>query len=702
MKRFKKIALGSFAFLFVVLCAVSSRVVADEGTCVIQKDRWNLTLQKGDAGVRIVGGQFGDVRILPGSLFSLTVVDASGKVSGIASDAGWRDVELERDGERLTIRVANPNGIEKLAVVATGTFDETGISWRVEIVNESSEYSVTEATYPFPAVAGAPLNLFVPDRCGRAIMNAGEVGFTSYYSYPGHVASMQYFAYWGEKSGLYLGVHDPDACMKNFNATVEKGEGRIRAAFPGVNIGAPGNSFALGGETRWQVFDGDWFDATAIYKDFVVNHAKWLPEKGRPDTASQFKEIAYWICDYIPNSEKQRDARPMTLATVSEKFGKDYWIDAAIELKKQLDAPVGYQVYNWHEIPFNINYPHFLPARKEFLEGLPKLKDAGIYVFPYINAVSWEMDDADEGFDENFANVGSRGAAIKPDGTPYFFPYPQIKATGEQTRLAPMCPGFARWREIVEEVARGLEKTTAIDGIYFDQIAAVAPLPCRSRDHGHLPGGGSYWSDGYCQTMAKINADKPKNAFYYSESNAEAYASAFDGFLTWIWNRGDQVPAFPAIYSGYVQMLGRYTDGATRDDDVYFRFHLAESLTYGQQLGWLNACVVYNDARMAFLKKVVAARREWTRLFNEGTLTRPPVVETALEPTTSSGITMRPIIAGAWKDADDSKVVLFVVNISDQEADATLRLFPEEYGVECPETLELRLAPQDVRVIVYP
>ena len=103
MKRFKKIALGSFAFLFVVLCAVSSRVVADEGTCVIQKDRWNLTLQKGDAGVRIVGGRFGDVRILPGSLFSLTVVDASGNVSGVASDAGWRDVELERDGERLTM-----------------------------------------------------------------------------------------------------------------------------------------------------------------------------------------------------------------------------------------------------------------------------------------------------------------------------------------------------------------------------------------------------------------------------------------------------------------------------------------------------------------------------------------------------------------------------------------------------------------------
>ncbi len=699
-KRSKSI-IATLVFLSIVLCASTVCVSAKEETCVFHQDRWSLTILKTDDGARFQKGQFGNIDVVEGEIFSLRFVDSNGKTVALSSESGWGEVEFNLDGDRVKMRFSNPLNYEKISVVVECASDATGITWNVAVVNDNPDCSVVEATYPFPAVAGAKLNLFVPDRSGRAILDAGKNGYRAFYSYPDHVASMQYFAYWGEKNGLYLGVHDPDACMKTFDVAVERGEGRIRAAFPAINIGATRNSFTLAGETRWQTFDGDWFDATAIYKEFVVNRAKWLPEKGRPDTAPQFKEIAYWICDYIPNSEKQRDARPMTLATVSEKFGKDYWIDAAIELKKQLDAPVGYQVYNWHEIPFNINYPHFLPARKEFLEGLPKLKDAGIYVFPYINAVSWEMDDADEGFDENFANVGSRGAAIKPDGTPYFFPYPQIKATGEQTRLAPMCPGFARWREIVEEVARGLEKTTAIDGIYFDQIAAVAPLPCRSHDHGHLPGGGSYWSDGYCQTMAKINADKPKNAFYYSESNAEAYASAFDGFLTWIWNRGDQVPAFPAIYSGYVQMLGRYTDGATRDDDVYFRFHLAESLTYGQQLGWLNACVVYNDARMAFLKKVVAARRELTGFFNEGTLMRPPVVETELEPTTSSGITMRPIVAGAWKSGDDSQAVVIVVNISEKEADASIRLFPEEYGVECPERFEARLAPFEVLVLKY-
>ena len=95
-----------------------------------------------------------------------------------------------------------------------------------------------------------------------------------------------------------------------------------------------------------------------------------MPTKGRPDTPPQFKEIPYWICDYIPNSEVQRDARPMTLASVSERYGEDYWVEAAIALKERLGTPVAYHVYNWHEIPFNIGYPHFLPARKTAREGL--------------------------------------------------------------------------------------------------------------------------------------------------------------------------------------------------------------------------------------------------------------------------------------------------------------------------------------------
>ena len=332
---------------------------------------------------------------------------------------------------------------------------------------------------------------------------------------------------------------------------------------------------------------------------------------------------------------------------------------------------------------------------------MKKLKDAGIYIFPYINAVSWEMDDADEGFAENFGNTGIHGAVIQKDGTPMYVPYPQKKASGQDTRLAPICPSYLHWHRIMNDLTREMEAQLPIDGIYFDQIAAVPPYPCRNPEHSHLPGGGSYWADGYNRMMEKINAEKPADKFYLSESNAEAYMKSFDGFLTWVWTMGDDVPAFPAVYAGYIQMLGRYTDGAKRDDDSYFRYHLAESLLFGQQLGWLNAHVVYNEERMRFLKQIVRTRYRYTQLFCEGKLMRPPVVRCDLAPVTSSGITMRQVVSGVWQTHDRSKTVLFVVNVSKESAAASVQLYPQEYGIDCPETLKLTLDPMSVKVIEY-
>ena len=392
-------------------------------TVTIERETWMVSLSAEEHGLSFESGRFGGFSVLPSPLFRMKLEEAEGEVREIDSAEGWRHTRSVCEGNLAKFWLSDPDGIQGITVTVTGALDGRGISWTVDVGNDSDRWSVTEITYPLPVLEGNPLHLFVPDCCGRAIMDAGKRGFGGAWDYPGHNMSMQYFALWGEWEGAYFGVHDPSASMKRF--TVEAGEGRgtIRIWFSAVGAGEASNSFTAAGCLRWEVFAGDWYDATMIYADFVHRQSSWLPVRGRPDTPRQFKEIPYWICDYIPNSEKQMDARPMTLAAVSERYGKDYWTDAAIELKKRLGVPVGYQVYNWHEIPFNINYP-----------GFAKLREAGVYVFPYINAVSWEMDDAEEGFSENFSNTGIRGAAIRPDGKPYFVPYPQKKpAVGRQS-----------------------------------------------------------------------------------------------------------------------------------------------------------------------------------------------------------------------------------------------------------------------------
>ncbi len=678
----------------------------------IQKTDWTMTVSAGEHGVSVTDGTFGGLRLLPSPLFVMryapvqvhTVRRANSNdgIMEITSADGWDSVRTVCSEALLQFWFSSPHGLSDLTVVLTGSVDERGISWRCEVINNNPDVSVHEITYPTPTVCGCPLHFFLPDCSGRAIADAGVQGFGGRWDYPGHNMAMQYFAFWGTSGGIYLGVHDPDACMKTFDVRIGDNRGSLGLIFPAVGIGCSANSFVMGGVMRWEALSGDWYDAAMIYAHFVRTEAKWLPVKGRPDTPRTFKEIPFWICDYIPNSPEQMEARPMTLATVSERYGEDYWVDAPIALKEALGTPVGYHIYNWHKIPFNINYPHFLPARDTFLDGAKKLKDAGLSLFPYINAVSWEMHDADEGYTENFANVGKYGAATRADGSALDVIYPQKKRNGTMTRLVPMCPTCLRWHGIIEEITRGMEADLPIDGIYFDQIAAVPAFPCRSTSHSHLPGGGSWWSDGYNRLMDAINAKKPQDKFYFTESNAEPYMKSFDGFLTWVWTTGDDVPAFSAVYSGYIQLLGRYTDGARRDDDAYFRYHLAEGLLFGQQLGCINAHVVYNEARMKFLKTLVHTRYAYTDLFCEGSLLRPPVVSTDLEPVTSSGITMRQVVSGAWKTADEDKIVVFIVNVSDKEARADVRLHTKEYGIDAPETVSLTMEPQSVQVFEYP
>ena len=659
----------------------------------------SVTLSVDAHGVDFSGGFLGDFKILESPVFNMTLENASGQTFAASSHSGWGSVRSIIKDDLIKLWFTDSEEFGNITVVVTGKPDEKGFSWLVDVINESPEYSVVSVTYPIPKLAATPLHLFEPNGCGRVFLNTEKEAFSYRHPYPHPFAAMQYMAAWSDKRGVYFGIHDSRGSMKNFAASAKNGEVTMSAEFHAIGAGNMKNSFSLGGHVRWQVFDGDWYDATLIYRDFVREHAEWLPVKGRPDTPDRFKEVGFWIADYIPNSESQRDARPMVLAAISEKFGNDYWFEAPIKLREELGVPVAYHVYNWHEIPFNINYPHFLPAREKFLCGLKRLQEGGVYVLPYINAVSWEKNDADEGYQENFENTGRFGAALKKDGSTHDVVYPQKKINGEETVLVPMCPTFSRWHTIIGDVANRLENEYGADGVYFDEIAAHEPYPCRNKDHAHLPGGGSYWSESYNLMMERIAAKKKPDSFYFTEDNGEPYMKAFDGYLTWIWNFGNDVPAFPVVYAGYIQMIGRYTDGRNREDDVLYRYHLAESLLFGQQLGWLNAHVVYNEKRLDFLKKIVKMRYENRRLFDEGHVLRPPTVKTDLATVTSSGNTMRQVVAGVWQTDDNSRTVLLCVNISEEKTRAVLHLPTKEYGASSQGTITLDLEPLSVKVI---
>lgn len=657
----------------------------------------NLKWDAHSAGIS--AGRFGDICIEEGPLFHAVLKNVHTKeIREVNSQDVWDHIKVKWQENTVYLHFWDQPGIDEIMFVVKGTYDSLGISWTVEVINDNQEWSVMAATYPVPYMMAEYFDIFVPFYSGIVVKDAGKCGYKSSVPYPGAITTMQYFAVYGKRSGIYIGIEDGEGAAKKFDLLAEDDHVSIKATFHGLNGSRPSNSFGVFGHCRWQHIVGDWYDATMLYANFVRNKANWIPqinEHGRMDTPQRFKEVSFWVSDYIPNSTSQGNNKPMNLSAGSDVYERDYWVNAVIELQKKLQVPIAYHVYNWHHIPFNIEYPHFLPAKTEFIEGAKKLREHPIYILPYINGVSWEMHDAEMGHEINFENTGRAGAVIKENGEVSLERYPQKTVSGETSLLAHMCPTYPVWHRMIKDLSVQMEQELPIDGIYFDQISATGVVPCYHAEHHHLPGGGNHWVTGYQRMMEKIRATKPDENFYFSECNAETYTKSFDGFLTWLWVHNGEVPAFAAVYAGYIELVGRFTIGNKKDDYDFFKHAVARSLLSGQQLGWCKADVIFDDKRMEFLKKMVNVRWEYTELFHRSDMLRPPKVTSSIQPKVTSpavwykgNVVMDQIIAGAWKYRNNEKIVLFCVNTADVEGDYFLEFSADEYGLcefELPE-----------------
>lgn len=299
----------------------------------------------------------GDFEVLPSPLFEAEIKSISGEKMQISSQSIWSNVSVKEHIGYTEIIFSGHEKVEELCVLLEARKETDSIVWSVNVLSDSPTWSVMSINYPTPTLKHPEFNLFVPYFGGRTVVDAGNKGYTIEKTYPGTI-TMQYFAAYSEKYGVYLGVEDERGAVKNYLLVAENGVFFLKALFYAIGGGTVGNSFDVYGEMRWQMFFGDWYDASMIYADFVYKKAKWLPERTRPDTREKFKSIPFWISDYIPNIESQGNNKPMLLSAGSDIYEPEYWYKTPIELQKELrGVPIGYHVYNWHKIPFNRTSP---------------------------------------------------------------------------------------------------------------------------------------------------------------------------------------------------------------------------------------------------------------------------------------------------------------------------------------------------------
>jgi hypothetical protein len=253
----------------------------------------------------------------------------------------------------------------------------------------------------------------------------------------------------------------------------------------------------------------------------------------------------------------------------------------------------------------------------------------------------------------------------------------------------------------VSGIVLRLMKDEGVKGVYIDQVAAAAPTLCFDKSHGHPLGGGHWWTEGYWRLMESIRRDKPADCMMTTECNGEPYIRVFDGYLTWHWQYDGQVPAFPAVYGGAIQMFGRsYGGGPTRD--LALRMRAGQQLVFGEQLGWLGPEVAREKDNGAFFRQTVRLRHRLAPYFAAGEMARPPRLEGKVPKVRGDWqwggvdwVTTDAVLTGAWRLPSSRRLAMIFVNVSDEAVTARVHCDLAADGIDRTGVRITRLSPDD-------
>lgn len=433
----------------------------------------------------------------------------------------------------------------------------------------------------------ASSDLYVPSGWGLAYPFAP--GYVFEGTYPSCLQGMQFIMVQQKTNdtALYVGTHDPNACLKTFRAKGLMTTGELSVDIPASSQWSPkeGGTFRLPWDTIIGIHSAGWQGAVVDwYRPFTYT-TPWGKKKF--DAA----KVPQWLL----NADLW--LRPM-FATEETREG----------LHKALDyfgTDVALHWYRWHEIEYDVDYPEYFPPKTTFPPMVKEAQERGTHVVPYINGRLW-----DPGSNSWATQNGNQLAARKFDGTLYTEVY------GSMIANAVACPSTKEWRSTISGLVNRLISDIGVDGVYIDQICAASGVPCYADNHEHAPGGGSWWHEAYRKLLTETRNAMPSKGVLTTEENAECFMDLFD-FLLLVNTPLDgskPVPMWSHIYSDRCIMYGfqYYTTTEPHEDAMSFMFKNTLSLLWGSQIGWIQPDRMVApgcEAQAEFLRELARFRR---------------------------------------------------------------------------------------------
>lgn len=614
----------------------------------------------------------------PGELFRLRLSGPDGRMLQLRSTSDWGAQMVKSEGGALTMRFEDPGAPvgEDLAVEVACELSGGFSRWSLRIDN-STQWSVDRVTMPALSAGslgetGSDDTLYLPHGYGRMVYDptTGGAGYRGYY--PSGSCALPLLVMTDSRGGLYVASHDAEASTKE----IVSGQGADSGVLLSVEVPAPdasvaGNDFEWPGELVIGRVEGGWYPASQVYRAWLAENAPWWPEGdqwGREDRPDWIDDIGLWVID---------------------SGGPADVVDPVKRFAGFMQLPVAVHWYNWHQIPFDDDYPHYFPAKEGFRESVADVQAAGIRVVPYINGRLYDTDL------ESFEEVGHLYCTRDRDGEPYI----EVYGSGEE--LTPMCIHTQFWRETVYDLVMRLVGEVGVDGVYIDQVAAARPRLCYDADHGHPLAGGSWWAAGYWNLLERLQADiadvNPEKMLM-TESNAEPYVRWFDAYLMCNSMGNNLFPLFPAVYGSRIITFGRYMSPADYDAPQALAQKQGQLYVWGTQLWWSAPQVIAHDFAGPWLRDLAQVRYQVREFFNEGRMLAPPTLEGNTTTITEdwhrrdAHVTTRAILATAWT-VEDGRVLVPMINVSDRPQTVTLVLDRSEHALGDGELAVRRLDP---------
>ncbi len=666
--------------------------------------------------------------------------DMAGDAFGIGSNAGksvsWRREGTETESvlhlEWKEIDVREDKGVMDVEVTVTLRAGDPLSYWRIAVRNRSRKYGIERVR--FPILRLAPIGkaeddvLVLPVWRGCAIEDPfnqpagfGEAFHTNGAIYP-TTFNMQFQALYNKQSGkgIYLGTRDSVPNMMNFQILNSAAEISWRPGHFPPNITFSEEDFSLPYDCVVGPFQGDWFDACRIYREWALKQT-WCrkgPLSTRRDIPKWYKEAPLFFYTFLDDSAE---------GTLSEEENIPIAADHFREFLKWTGMRLPANYYGWkdytrdltsYDVPFNPyrvknqgrwaglqalnahdgNYPK-IGALAGFSAGCKSLRQEGGMVCPYV-----ALQLFDQGPSENSPYAAKAKPHILRDlyGAMYTWPseYVWVPCTWSQW-----------WRNRLKEECALLLERENVGGFYLDVMHGRSK-PCYWTPHGHSAAGGSSMTigmHGLAQVIRDAVKAKDPEVITTGENSTENLIDVIDGILYQRTMRPENTaPIFAAVYNDYIPRYGM--EIVIGPGDAFF-MDCASLFVEGAQMGRfrlrprdrsLSFQKPEHKEMLDFLGRLVGYyRQEATKEFLAyGQLMRPlefhdpspmPMVSYKIAggyTYKGSVIELPALMTGVFR-SEGGQLGIFIVNAGSKDLDFRAELDPARYGMPADTVMDV-------------